>query len=146
MRSVWLKLLALSLLVPALAGADKADKEKPPKKDKGDPDKVEIWPPPAKTDEKPAPKPPPPEETPPLDEPPPRVEHKRHEEPEDHCEAPFEECREDCIVEHSNHDSLDPKGRKPLNKCLRRCQDAHDQCQERKSMGLDEARREKEVP
>jgi hypothetical protein len=130
-------LLALALPVGASA------KDKP----KVDSNGVELWPP-APTDEtepKPAPKPtPPPDAGPPryqpdpdLDEPPPPPK-PRVDVPEDVCQSPFEDCREDCTIEHGNDDSKDKAGRKPLMKCLRHCQESLDNCHERKQLGLHE--------
>jgi hypothetical protein len=149
-------LLALALLLPSLARAE--DKPKPS-------EAPAIWPPAPDEDapKKPAPKAKKggkdakekdePKEN--SDEPLPRLtddEDAHHpapvvnEAPEDPCDAPFDECREDCTITHSNDDTSKMGGRKPLVTCIARCNKARAACEERRSLGLQEKRHDDSPP
>ena len=68
------------------------------------------------------------------------------EPPEDPCDAPFDECREDCTIDHTNDDTTKVGGRKPLVTCMTRCTKARSTCEERRSLGLQEKRRDDSPP
>jgi hypothetical protein len=68
------------------------------------------------------------------------------EPPEDPCNAPFDECRETCTIDHTNDDTTKVGGGKPLATCLKRCDKAIRTCEERRHLGLTEKGRDEAAP
>ena len=152
---MWRWALSLFLLLP---GSIRARADEKPKQD----DAPAVWPPPADEDapkkkpaaakkdskDKPA--------DPPSDEPLPRLMDEeddvppppppKPEPPEDRCQAPQDECHENCTIEHSNDDTTKPNGRQGLVTCISRCNKAHAACEERRALGLEEKRRDSTAP
>jgi hypothetical protein len=144
----WAIVLALPLLLAA-------KKHKKPE--------VEIWPPPAPgTDQageeipKPKPQPKPvdagdpyaldpeltaqPKSGPALDDQP-----AKSGEAEDTCADAFDDCKEDCAISHSQDDTLHvQRGKKlPVEKCLTRCKNRLDTCEEQHEAGFEKSDGEK---
>jgi len=143
-------LLLLAVFSPLVASAGKSKPKKPD---------VEIWPPPApgtdqagnpepKPEKKPAPEPDAgnpleldPELTESPSERPSHVDDAKPADDEptpDRCDEDFDDCKEDCSIAHTNDDTLHVKpGQKlPVQKCVSRCKQKHETCEEQLQAGF----------